>query len=324
MAEEKKLYPIRFAPIEDNESENVHIADLGYQDSLALDGWLASNTISEIMDMYMDRVVGEHVYEYYGRQFPILVKMLTGSERSPLLVHPDDEIAGQRFDFLGKAKLWYVTDVKPGSHICLGFKRDVGAEEFYMACRHGDVEKLLNLVEPEAGQSYFIKPGTVHAAGEGVKIMEISESSPLDFRLYNWGKELEGDEFDASLNLEAAFDFIDYKQYHNVQCALGEKGVAEKLTDCEEFAVSKINLKDPLHIFGEQYDSFSVYTSVSGEAKVQVRDEDGKNQNYQIGEYQSILIPADVPDFFLLPMSEGTVLLETIVGRRTEKDSYIS
>lgn len=322
MAEEKKLYPLRFAPIEDIESERVLIADLGYQDSLSLDGWLASNTISEIMDMYMDRVVGEHVYEYYGRQFPVLVKMLTGAERSPLLVHPDDEIAEQRFDFLGKAKLWYVIDAKPGSRLYLGFKRDVSAEEFYMACRHGDVESLLNEVTPEPGHSYFIHPGLVHASGEGVKVMEISESSPLDFRLFNWGREFDGDEFDASLNLEEAFDFIDYKKYNCGHCCCEGHGVADKLTDCEEFAVSKIDLADPLHIYSGQFDSFVVYTSVAGEAMVQIRMEDGKNANYQIGEYQSILIPAEVPDFFLLPMSKETVLLETVVDRRSEKDSY--
>lgn len=322
MAEDKKLYPLRFAPIEDNESERVHIADLGYQDSLSLDGWLASNTISEIMDMYMDRVVGEHVYEYYGRQFPVLVKMLTGTAGTPLLVHPDDETAEQRFDFLGKAKLWYVIDAKPGSVLYLGFKRDVSAEEFYMACRHGDVAGLLNEVIPEPGHSYFIHPGLVHAAGEGVTILEISESSPLDFRLFNWGREFDGDEFDASLNLEEAFDFIDYKKYNSCQCGCEEHGIADKLTDCEEFAVSKIKLDDPLHIYGEKFDSFVVYTSVAGEALVQVRTEDGKNQNYEIGEFQSILIPAEIPDFFLLPMSRETVLLETIVGRRNEKDSY--
>lgn len=324
MAEEKKLYPLRFARIDDNESESVHIADLGYQDSLSLDGWLASNTISEIMDMYMDRVVGDHVYDYYGRQFPVLVKMLTGTEITPLLVHPDDETAEQRFDFLGKAKLWYVIDAKPGSRLFLGFKRDVTAEELYMSCRHGDVGDLLNEVVPEPGHSYFIHPGLVHAAGEGVKIMEISESSPLDFRIFNWGREFEGDEFDASLNLEEAFDFIDYKQYHPVDChdCVEHSHIADKLTDCEEFTVSRINLADPLHIYGGRFDSFVVYTSVAGEALVQVRTEDGKNENYEIGEYQSILIPSEVPDFFLLPMSKKTVLLETIVEKRAEKDSY--
>lgn len=323
MEEEKKLYPLRFAPIEDNTSECIHIADLGYQDSLSLDGWLASNTISEIMDMYMDRVVGEHVYEYYGRQFPVLVKMLTGTQRTPLLVHPDDETAAQRYDFLGKAKLWYVVDAKPGSRLHIGFKKDVSAEEFYMACRHGNVEDLLNEVVPEPGRSFFIRPGLVHAAGEGVKIVEIAESSPLDFRLFNWGCEFEGDEFDTSLNLEAAFDFIDYKKYSCESCGCEHNGVADKLTDCEEFAVSKIDLSDPLHIYAEQFDSFVVYTSVLGEALVQIRTDDKGNQNYRIGEYQSILIPAEVTDFFLLPMSKKTVLLETIVGPRAESDSYI-
>ena len=57
MEEEKKLYPFKFIPIDETTQENVLLADLGYQDSLVREGWLAANSISEIMDMYMDRVV---------------------------------------------------------------------------------------------------------------------------------------------------------------------------------------------------------------------------------------------------------------------------
>jgi len=346
MEDEKKLYPFRFIHLDENPSEDVHIADLGYLDSLVHNGWLAANSISEIMDMYMDRVVGEHVFNYYGRQFPVCVKILKGNDRTPLLVHPDDEIAEQRFDFLGKSKLWYVLDSRPGSKIYLGFKEDVSAEVFYMACRHGEVESLLNAVEPEKGQYYFIYPGLVHAACEGVEILEISESSPLDFKLFNWGREMELDEFDAELNLEAAFDFIDYRKYcrchhQNHECHCHDEGHHEdhechcheddhdagkpvkKITDCVEFSVSELKLSDPLHIYSEQFDSFVLYTCVSGELSLQVSAEEGMI-NYKVPARESILVPAEVPDFFLVPTASDTVLLETIVEPRPDVDSYIN
>ena len=71
--------------------------------------------LSEIMEMYMDRVVGEGVFAAYGRQFPVLIKTLNGVRRTPLWVHPDDGIAAERYEFLGKAKLWYVVSARPGA-----------------------------------------------------------------------------------------------------------------------------------------------------------------------------------------------------------------
>ena len=257
MEEEKKLYPFKLVPVADSPDETWHLADLGYPDSMVRNGWLATNTLSELMEMYMDRIVGEGVFAAYGRQFPVLIKTLTGKRRTPLLVHPDDEIAAQRFDFLGKAKLWYVVSARPGAKLYLGFRRDVSAEEFYHACREGGVEELLQVLEPKAGDHFFIAPGTVHAAGEGLEIAEIAESSPLDFRIYDWGRPAgEVDPFDAELTLEAAFDFIDFRAWKAAPVSVRTAEGTLRLTDNPEFIVSRIALDAPLRILCEQFGSF--------------------------------------------------------------------
>ncbi len=59
--EEKKLYPLAFCSLADEYgwgTDEFLLADLGYRDSLIREGWLAGNAISEIMDTYLDRVVG--------------------------------------------------------------------------------------------------------------------------------------------------------------------------------------------------------------------------------------------------------------------------
>ena len=53
MSENNKLYPMSFCPLEDEYvwgKESFELADLGYRDSLIREGWLASNSISELMD----------------------------------------------------------------------------------------------------------------------------------------------------------------------------------------------------------------------------------------------------------------------------------
>ena len=312
MQEEKKLYPLPFTEIQ----------DLGYIDSPVEGGWLAGNTISEIMEMYMDRIVGEPVFAYYGRQFPVLVRALDGAERTPLLVCPGDEIAEQRFDFLGKAKLWYVRDAKPGAKLLLGFREDVSAEAFYNACKEGSVEAMLNAVEPRPGDCFFIPPGLVHAALEGVSLVEIAESSPLDFRLCDWGRPFDGDDFDAELTLEAAFDFIDFRRYR--PAAPRRPQPVERLTDGNEFTVSRIRLSDPLRIPGEELDSFRIYTCLQGGASVQATLEGPSPQRFPLRPGGSLLVPAELGDFLLVPEAPGTVLLETTVERRTLRDTFLN
>lgn len=349
MEDIKKLYPLRFLPIgetfgwggnslaekydkkfvesddQGNEkrlesgvkvAESHEIADLGYRDSQVKDGWLAGNTISEIMDMYLDRVVGESVFGYYGRQFPLGVKFIDAQARMPLVVSPDDEIAEQRYDFLGKAKMWYVVDASPASRIFLGFKKDVEVQDFFAGCTDGSVEELLNVITPSKGDVFVIDPGTVHAA-EGVTLLEVSEASPLDFCLSGWGKEVPEDEFDDNLTLVEALDFIDYKAYKAVPQADG------KLAKRQEMTVTRLDLKDPVHIIGEEAGSFAVYTCVAGEASIQVPDDDQQMESYILAAGETVLVPSEVDDFYLVPRQSGTVLIEAMVDKFEEEDKYI-
>lgn len=330
MEEEKKLYPMKFVPIEEAGGDVVQIADLGYLDSEIRNGWLAASSISEVMEMYMDRVVGEGVFGYYGRQFPVTIRFRDINGCTPLVVHPDDVIAEERFDFLGKSKLWYVVSAAPGAKFHLGFKRDVSSAEFYDACQKGTVDALLNTVEVRAGDSYFIYPGLVHAAQGDLTIAEISESSPLDFRLFTWGAAQTADDFDSELTLEAAFDFIDYGRYNpdaegTVRPDLheDEAGNTTRLTDNPEFTVHEVRLKDALHVFCEKFGSFVTYTCLSGEAVIQT-EIDGEKETYSVKPGETILIPAEVPDFFLMPAAKNTVLLETMVEAQDVVDRYIA
>ena len=194
-------------------TEEFRLADLGYRDSLVREGWLAGNSIGELMDTYFDRIPGEKAYDFFGRQFPLCVRKLTCRGRMPLQVHPDDEIAGQRYDLLGKEKLWYVLRAGKGAGLMLGFRRDCDASEFYAGCADGSVENLLNIVAPYAGQCLLIPSGTPHAAFGDIELLEIAESSPLDFCLCGWGGEVSEEQFDPALTATDAMDFINYGRY---------------------------------------------------------------------------------------------------------------
>lgn len=412
---EKKLYPFKFIPVasrrpwggkalveelgktfvecddEGNETvidpsekigESWELADMGVEDSVVADGWLAGNTISELMETYLERIVGEDVYNYYGRQFPLLIKFLDINDRLSVQVHPDDEVAAERYDSLGKAEIWYVMDAKLGARIYAGFNRDMTAQELYDRCHAGTVEEVLNVIYPKKGDVLFIAPGTVHAADGGLLIAEVQESSDMTFRLYDWGREF-NPETARPLHLEEAIDIIDYRAFdpcmyrkgplwgdeqshepcREPECHCGhcdgdcgcegdchchEEGhechchehhhhhhheddhgdrIAETLIERPEFCVTKVNLTDPLHIYTEKFGSFIIYICIEGSASIQIpsNKENGEAcmENYEFVKGDTVLVPADMPDFFLVPRDRSTVILEAVCRPVDEIDEYI-
>lgn len=373
METKKTLYPIKFIPIpservwggndlinkmgksfvkcdeEGNEipltvndriGESWEIADMGEQDSVIENGWLAGNTISEIMETYMERIVGEDVYRYYGRQFPLLIKFLDIRDRLSVQVHPDDEVAEQRYDSLGKSEIWYIMDAAPGAKVYMGFNREVTAQELYDRCHNGTVEEILNVVYPKKGDVIYITPGTVHAADKGLLVAEIQESSDLTFRLYDWGREFDP-KTARKMHLEEAIDLINYGKFDpslyrkgplwNEECGCGHDHkhdeVVEKLVESPEFNVNRLKLSDPLHIYTEKFGRFIIYICLEGGMTIQVPSVNEKGEKYmetyQVDKGDTVLVPADMPDFFLVPTDRDTLLLEGTVDRSEEMDAYI-
>jgi len=300
--ENKKLTPMKFLPdVQEMPWGTVEykLADLGFVDSMACEGWLKGNTISDIMQTYLERVVGDTSFEWYGTQFPVLVKRLTVKGKSSLHVNPDDETAEQRYDAFGKTALWYVEAAGPDARLYLGFKKPVSAESFYNACLDGSVEGMLNVVKPKEGESYLIKPGIVHAAKD-VTLIEIAEASELWFRLHDW------DRSGREIHLEEAFDLIDLK---------GKVPGHTKEVATEQFTLNRIELKEPLQSHRDDEDTFLLYVCTKGAAAVQA---DKVNYNMKAGEV--VLVPAEVTDFFLIPAQDGTQLLEVRMDPRADDD----
>ncbi len=361
--------------------ESWEVADMGIEDSVVSNGWLAGNTLSDIMETYLERIVGEGVYNYYGRQFPLLIKFLDINDKLSVQVHPDDEMAAERYDSLGKAEIWYVLDAKPGAKVYMGFNRQMTAQEFYDRCQAGTADEVLNVIYPKKGDAIYIKPGTVHAADGGIMIAEIQESSDMTFRLYDWGRE-HNPATARPTHLAEAIDLIDYDPYdfgnyrkgpewgdeashepckglgcdgechcgdgcdcggdchchedggdchchehHHHEHDAAEGQIIETLVETPQFNATKIHLTDPLHIYTEKFGSFIIYICLEGAASIQVPSVKEKGEaymeNYEFAKGETILVPADMPDFYLVPRDRSTVLLEAVTMVEDELDDYI-
>ena len=334
MEEEKKLVPFRLCTLEDVfpwGTETWTLADLGWRDTAVRDGWLAGNLMNEVMETYLDRVVGEEVFDWYGLQFPFCIKTLRIDGRMPLTACPEDLTALERYDSLGKEKFWYVLEAAPEAKILLGLRKDMDASGFMAACSHGSMEALLNKAPVKAGSYFHIPPGVPHCIVGKATVLEISQSSALDFRLCDWGvKAAEGSDY--GLGLVEALDFLNFAKFpaeallgYNLEGRKeGDPENVEHLVALPQFSVNRLALPEPLKISAGEGGSCVAYTCIRGGINIQLPlGADGKADYLAVKAGQTVLVPAEVEEFFLVPLTKDTVLLETLVERRSEEDSYI-
>ncbi len=134
----KQLYPMAF--LEEGTDTpwgrcTYHLADLGTVDSMVAEGWFGGNTLSELMGIFLERVVGDDSFEYYGLQFPVMVKEMKTTGWQPLQVNVSDKVAEERYDSFGKTAFWYIKEAAGDARMFLGLSRDVDAGEFYLRCQ---------------------------------------------------------------------------------------------------------------------------------------------------------------------------------------------
>lgn len=300
--------------------ESWEISGFEQDSSVIASGWLADNPLFDVVETYMDDIVGEDNYKRFGNEFPILVKLLDISDRLSVQVHPDDETAFDRHNSYGKNEAWYVLEADPGAKIYMGFNKDMDVPEFLERCAAGTLDEVLNAVTPHKGDFFFIEAGTVHSAGGGLVIAEIQQLSDVTYRIYDWGRE-NNPATAREMHVDQALSCINYKKYDGKGFVPGDKDApSRKLVSNKYFTANEILLQNPLRIWPDRYDSFILYTCVDGEAVI-IGAPDGEKYPLHVGGW--IMIPAAMQEFVLAPVVPGSRVMEVYIGKTEEKDGYV-
>ena len=145
----------------------------------------------------------------------LLIKLIDSAQSLSIQVHPSDEYALKYENSLGKTEMWIILDAKEGSYINLGFNQDVKKEEFPELIKDDSILSYLNKIYVKPGDIYLIKPGTIHAIGEGITLLEIQESSKLTYRVYDFNrKDKNGNK--RELHVSKAIDVLNFSKL-NIQ-----------------------------------------------------------------------------------------------------------
>lgn len=291
-----------------NCGESWELSGIDGKESVVTNGYLADNTLPELVEVYMGDLVGEKVFDRYGNDFPLLVKFIDAQDDLSVQVHPDDKLAALRHGTNGKTEMWYVVDADAGSGLYVGFKEGVTKQQYLQAVADGTVDRLLVFYPAKPGDVFFIPAGTVHALGKGVMVAEVQQSSDVTYRIFDWnrvGSDGKGRQL-HTLEAEDALHFDDKTAYKVDYERTVNKTVP--VINCNQFNVNVIEFDKTLEKVYAKIDSFVIYVCLEGSANVVY---EGEAQRLTKGEV--MLVPAIATELAMVP--EGrTKMLEVYIA----------
>lgn len=321
-----KLYPLKFKPVFKDKiwggdklksvmgldysplpncGEAWMLSGVGGSPSIVSNGFLEGNELNELLEIYMYDLVGDEVYDKFGNEFPVLIKLIDANDWLSIQVHPDDELAAIRKIGRGKTEMWYVINADENAQLISGFKKAISKGEYVHLLKNNQLTEVLNFEQVEAGDVFFMPAGRVHSLGPGILLAEIQETSDITYRIYDWDRtDSTGNHRD--LHIEDALDAIDFQAHNTYKTDyLRQPDKSVNLERCEHFTVNLIQLgKHALEKDYSALDSFVALLCVEGNGFVQ---HDSKRYPYRKGEL--ILIPAIMQGLLINPL-EKTMLLE--------------
>ncbi len=277
-------------------------------ETVIANGFLEGNELNEILEIYMDELVGGRVFEKYPHEFPILVKFLDANEWLSIQVHPDDALAARRNAGSGKTEMWYVVDADPGAELITGFNRKMNMADYLAVIAQNRLKEVLNVEKVHKGDAFFIPSGRVHALGPGILLAEIQQTSDTTYRIYDWdraGSDGKPRELHADLALEA-IDFSPVASYRTKYRHAVNKPAT--LVDSPFFTTNLLDLNRKTQKDYSALDSFVIWIGVEGRGEVSWV---GDRVSLAAGEV--VLLPATIEDVMLVPDQEMKILEVYIV-----------
>ncbi len=320
----KTLYPLKFKPIFKekiwggqkirttlgldfsplpNCGEAWVISGVKGCESKVVNGFLKGNKLNELVEIFMDDLVGEKVFETNQEEFPILIKFIDSHDWLSIQVHPDDKLAAKRMIGSGKTEMWYIIDADETAELISGFSVPADQKTYLKSLQEKKLKEILNFEHVRKDDAFFIPSGRIHALGPGILLAEIQQTSDTTYRIYDWDRVDEKGK-SRELNTDLALEAIDFTFHESYRTRYKpEKNKTSQLVECNHFVTNLLDLDHPLLKDYSELDSFVIYTVVSGRAVIQ---NDSNKEILTIGE--TLLIPAILQNIIIIPQPECKIL----------------
>lgn len=304
------LYPLKFKPLskyriwggekiktilnkdfnETNVGETWEISGVKGDETVVLNGDLQGETLKSLIETYKGQFIGDKVYQQCGNEFPLLIKFIDAKLPLSIQVHPNDKLAKERHNSLGKNEMWYVMESDTNAELIVGFKKETTKEEFQQKLESAEVLEIMNNVKVSEGDTFFIPAGRIHAIGSGVMLAEIQQTSDVTYRVYDYDRvdAKTGSKRDLHVNL--ALDVIDYGVYKEYKTKYQTiKNKSNKLVYSPYFKSNIIEITGSISKDYTKLDSFVIYICVNGSFEIACN-----NATYIVSKGETILLPASI------------------------------
>lgn len=318
------LYPLKFTPIaketiwggnklqkelnkdfpaEKKIGESWEISGVTNDISVVANGALKGKNLNDLILEYRGQLLGEQVYQKFGKDFPLLIKFIDANDVLSIQVHPDDHLAKERHNSFGKTEMWYMLGAEKESNLIVGFNQEVDQDLYQKKLDEGKLEEILNVEQVEKGSSYFIPAGRVHAIGKGILVAEIQQTSNITYRMYDWNRtDAQGN--GRELHTELALAAIDYSLEKEYETKYSDRlNQSSQLATCEYFTTNKLIFDREIKKDYSQLDSFVIYMCLDGEFGIEY-----STGNINLKKGETVLIPAELKKLVLKPKGKVEML----------------
>lgn len=284
-------------------------------------GYLLEASFDFLMFHNQKQVLGRHA-EKFGDEFPIRFDFLDTYDGGNLSIqcHPRLQYIRENFgETITQDETYYILDCEDNANVYLGFQENIDPEKFRAVLEKSQDEGIeVNITDyvqshPAKKHDLFLIPnGTVHSAGAGNLVLEISATPYIfTFKMYDWLRlDLDGNL--RPINIDHAFNNLYFERKGNaVQDELISKPkVIESGADWELinlpthaehfYDVHRIDFSSEISIV--THNCCHVMMLVEGES-VLIETADGSNQIYAYAE--TFVVPAAANSYKLTNLGKS-------------------
>lgn len=293
----------------------------GYKtdESLVSNGFLAENGLNELIEIYMDDLVGSNIYQRFGNTFPILIKIIDAQDWLSIQVHPNDELAFKRGMEGGKTEMWYVLDAEKNAQLISGFSKKNNENTFLRKIEEKKLLEILNIENVKAEDVFYVPAGRIHSLGPGIMLAEIQQTSDATYRVYDWDR-IDEKGIPRELHIKEAMEAINYEVHESYKTDyIKKQNQTNEIINNEFFTTNLLDLDQGIQKDYSQLDSFVVLLAVDG--AFNYTDKFGHLGHIKAGE--SLLIPAIHDHINILPDGKCKILEVYIIDIDEIEDSKL-
>lgn len=262
----------------------------------------AGDSLQDLLEVYMDELVGEKVYDVFGNHFPLLLKFIDATDDLSIQVHPDDDYALENEKSLGKTEMWYVLPSKGDAAIYLGWNQQMNLSLIHAAIADGTLSEYLREYKVHEGDVAYIPAGTVHAMRRNTIVAEIQENSDITYRLYDYNR-IGNDGKKRPLKLDKALQVMDFNPDNEASYAPTMPRI-DGVVNLKKTSYFTANLLSPTRPVQRDYaplDSFVAYMCVEGQCEITALDCETEDKSVSMRMGEAVLIPATLNDILITP-----------------------